>query len=187
MDSLQNHFLIAMPALADGFFDRAVIYICEHDARGAMGLMINKPIGLDVNELLEQMGLEGDELRRIPALDAKVVVGGPVNPERGFVLHSPQPGWAGSTKLSDDIMLTTSRDVLTKVGTNEGPEHFIVALGYSGWSAGQLEQELADNSWLTIPANSALLFGAPHEDRWQQASRALGFEPWQISNQTGHA
>jgi putative transcriptional regulator len=187
MESLQNHFLIAMPSLHGTFFERSVIYICEHDAKGAMGLVINKPLGIEVNSLLEQMDLPAEQVSTDLAFNANVMMGGPVSQDRGFVLHTSQPYWANSTDLGCGLMLTTSRDVLTAIGSNRSPEKFLVALGYAGWSKDQLEQELADNSWLTIPATNALLFDIKHEDRWPQASRALGFDAWQVSAQAGHA
>lgn len=186
MESLQNHFLIAMPSLKDTFFERSVIYICEHDEKGAMGIMINRPIGIEVNELLLQMQLK-EEPELITSLGSKVLIGGPVTPERGFVLHTPQSIWNNSQSLTDELMLTTSRDVLSALGSDTAPEQFIVALGYAGWSRDQLEQELAENTWLSIPATAELLFSTEYEDRWQRATESLGFDIWQLSNQTGHA
>ncbi|GAB1050218.1 MAG: YqgE/AlgH family protein [Shewanella algae] len=186
MDSLQNHFLIAMPSLDDTFFERSLIYVCEHDSKGAMGLIVNRPIGIEVDELLLQMEL-AEEVSLKPSIDNSVLVGGPVNPERGFVLHSSQPYWANSTAINDEIMLTSSRDILTSLGTSKAPEHFLVALGYAGWSRHQLEQELAENSWLTIPATPEILFNTPHEHRWLKATQSLGFDIWQMSSQMGHA
>ncbi|ABV35848.1 protein of unknown function DUF179 [Shewanella sediminis HAW-EB3] len=186
MESLQNHFLIAMPSLKDTFFERSVIYICEHDEKGAMGIMINRPIGIEVNELLLQMQLK-EEPELITSLGSKVLIGGPVTPERGFVLHTPQSTWNNSQSLTDELMLTTSRDVLSALGSDTAPEQFIVALGYAGWSRDQLEQELAENTWLSIPATAELLFSTEYEDRWQRATESLGFDIWQLSNQTGHA
>lgn len=187
MESLKNHFLIAMPSLNDGFFDKTVVYLCEHDAKGAMGLIINRPVGMSVRDLLSQLDLMPDEGILLAESADQVLVGGPVNPERGFVLHTTQEGWVNSSRLTDELMLTTSRDILSAIGTSKAPSHFMVALGYAGWSAGQLEEELAQNSWLTIPASDEILFAIPHEDRWNQASKALGFELWQVSNQAGHA
>ena len=186
MESLQNHFLIAMPSLKDTFFERSVIYICEHDEKGAMGIMINRPVGIEVNELLLQMQLK-EEPELITSLGSKVLIGGPVTPERGFVLHTPQTRWSNSQSLTDELMLTTSRDVLSALGSDTAPEQFIVALGYAGWSRDQLEQELAENTWLSIPATAELLFSTEYEDRWQRATESLGFDIWQLSNQTGHA
>jgi len=163
-----------------------VIYICEHDEKGAMGIMVNRPIGIEVNELLLQMQLK-EEPELITSLGSKVLIGGPVTPERGFVLHTPQTRWSNSQSLTDELMLTTSRDVLSALGSDTAPEQFIVALGYAGWSRDQLEQELAENTWLSIPATAELLFSTEYEDRWQRATESLGFDIWQLSNQTGHA
>lgn len=187
MESLQNHFLIAMPSLDDTFFERSVIYLCEHDDKGAMGIVINKPLGIEVSSLLEQMDLPAEQVFADIAQNAQVLMGGPVSQDRGFVLHTSQPYWANSTDLGSGLMLTTSRDVLTAIGGKRSPDKFLVALGYAGWGKHQLEQELAENSWLTIPATNALLFDVKHEDRWPQASRSLGFDAWQLSAQAGHA
>ncbi|ABZ75746.1 protein of unknown function DUF179 [Shewanella halifaxensis HAW-EB4] len=186
MDSLQNHFLIAMPSLQDTYFERSLIYICEHDEKGAMGIVVNKPSGIIVDELLEQMELT-EEPEPIDSLAGEVLVGGPVNPERGFVLHTTQDCWSNSETVSDDIMLTTSQDILTCLGSDKAPEKFLIALGYAGWTRGQLEQELIENTWLSIPATAELLFEIEHDQRWQQATESLGFDIWQLSNLTGHA
>lgn len=184
MNSLKDHLLIAMPSLDGSFFERAVIYLCEHNEKGAMGIVINRPIGLDLDGLLEQMGLETS--LNVP-YGAQVLLGGPVLPERGFVLHSPEQDWTNSDKVSPFCTLTTSRDILNAIGTGTPPEHFKVALGYAGWSKDQLEQELADNTWLTIEATEELVFALDHQGLWGQATKQLGFDIWQLSNQTGHA
>ena len=185
MDSLQNHLLIAMPSLHDTFFERSVIYLCEHNEQGAMGVMINRPIGVDVNELLKQMQL--DDFHTIEDINSQVLLGGPVAQEKGFVLHSPQSQWSSSQQISDELMLTTSRDVLTSLGGRDAPKHFIVALGYAGWGRHQLEQELGENSWLSIPIDHDILFNIPHDERWIKATQSLGFDIGQLSSQTGHA
>ncbi|GIU42486.1 YqgE/AlgH family protein [Shewanella algidipiscicola] len=185
MESLQHHLLIAMPSLHDTFFERSVIYLCEHNAQGAMGLMINRPIGIDVNELLRQMNL--NEVNNIDSINSEVLLGGPVEQEKGFVLHTPQDQWSNSQRINDEIMLTTSRDVLASLGSHNAPDNFIVALGYAGWGRQQLEQELSENSWLTIPASVDILFNTPHEQRWQKATQTLGFDIGQLCNQIGHA
>lgn len=187
MDSLQNHFLVAMPSLQDSFFERTVIYICEHDSKGAMGLIINRPLGVAVNQIMQQLEYQPSNIEYPELFEQDVLVGGPVNPERGFVLHSPQPYWSNSLALSDDLMLTTSKDILTAIGSKQSPQKLIVALGYAGWSQNQLEQELAENSWLTIPADTNIMFETPIEHRWEQATRSLGFDFWQMSSQIGHA
>lgn len=184
MDSLQNNFLIAMPALKDPFFERSVTYICEHNKEGAMGIVINQPIGLSLDKLLEQVDIpsQNNQLK-----NKQVFAGGPVHTDRGFVLHSPQSTWRSSLKLSDDIMITTSKDILYAIGTDAAPENYLIALGFAGWEEGQLEQELLDNSWLTLPADSEIIFKTPIQDRWQQAAAKLGVDIWQISSQSGRA
>lgn len=191
MQSLEGHFLIAMPSLKDTYFERTVVYLCEHDSKGAMGLIINRPVGIKVNELLEQIA-EENEAEHAPEFSedteqVEVIMGGPVTPDRGYVLHTPQSYWSNSHLVSDSLMLTSSRDILSAIGTEKGPENYIVALGHSGWSQGQLEQEIADNTWLTIPASQALLFDQDYDNLWEKATQTLGFDVWQISSQTGHA
>jgi len=186
MDSLKDHFLIAMPSLDDTFFERSVIYICENDQKGSMGLMVNRPIGVEVEDLLEQMDLHLSP-EFLFNLDNQVLIGGPVAPERGFVLHTPQENWLNSTEVSEHTMLTSSRDILTSIGSDKSPEQFIIALGYTGWTKDQLEQEIADNTWLTIKASPELLFNVDAEQMWQIATQQLGFDIWQMSSQTGHA
>lgn len=189
LSSLQNHFLIAMPSLTDPLFSRTVTYICEHNEEGAMGLIINQPVDLNVSSLLEKLEIvvpEGqtDEHR---SLAAPVYSGGPVAKDRGFVLHPPQDTWRSSLQLSDDIMITTSKDILESLGSSAAPHKFILTLGYAGWDAGQLEQELAENSWLTIPADADILFQTPVRERWQRAAEKLGIDIWQLGPEAGHA
>ncbi len=187
MESLENHFLIAMPTLSDSFFKRTVTYICEHNADGAMGLIINQPVEITTGELLGKLNVDYNHSH--PNATLPVYNGGPVQTDRGFVLHTPQPekNWPSSLQLSDDLALTTSRDILGALTTEEAPEKFMIVLGYSGWSAGQLEQELSENSWLTIPADSQLLFDIPVQLRWETAAQRLGINMWQMSGQVGHA
>lgn len=185
MESLENHFLIAMPDLHDSFFERTVTYICEHNEDGAMGLIINQPADVPLSKLLEQIEIKvpGESaLSRAP-----VYTGGPVGTDRGFVLHTPQDGWRSSLRMSNDIMVTTSRDILQAFGSAHAPENFILTLGYSGWDAGQLEEELANNSWLTIPAEADILFDTPSSERWQKAAEKLGIDIWQLAPGAGHA
>lgn len=187
MESLQNHFLIAMPSLNDSYFHRAVIYICEHDDKGAMGLMINQPISqLTVKQLLEKIEVIGENLSH-DNLNNHVFNGGPVSSDRGFVLHSPQIPWGSSVQLSQELMVTTSKDILQVMGSDAAPEKYLLALGYSGWAEGQLEQELIDNSWLTLPADPHIIFDVKPDERWQQATKQLGFDVWQLNAQTGHS
>jgi putative transcriptional regulator len=187
MDSLKNQFLIAMPNLDDPYFKRSVIYLVKHDDEGAMGFIINQPISqLNVQQLLEKM-----EFPCVKAsshgLNQQVFNGGPVNQERGFVLHSPQSMWNTSESCSDDIMLTSSKDIMSSLGSSDAPEQFIIALGYASWTPGQLERELLDNSWLTSPSNPTHLFTTAIKDRWQCATAQLGFDVWQLTSQPGHS
>lgn len=185
MQSLQNHLLVAMPSLKDPYFARTVTYICEHNDKGAMGIIINQPIEMTIIELLTQIQSDFEDKN----LNKKTPIycGGPVNAERGFVLHLPQDKWKSSLKISEDFMVTTSRDILDAIGTDDEPEKYLICLGYAGWEAGQLEQELTDNSWITIPADKDLIFNTPIHLRWQGATEKLGFATWQISDEIGHA
>lgn len=185
MESLQNHLLIAMPSLEDPLFGRSVTYICEHNEDGAMGIVINHPLSVDVANLLEQLEIEFDA--QSDAAKRKVCAGGPVQNDRGFVLHTPKAGFNSSMQLNQDLMITTSKDILEQLTTEAAPEKFILALGYAGWSAGQLEQELADNSWLVIPADNRIIFDLPHGEKWHGATAKLGIQSWQLSAQAGHA
>lgn len=182
--SLTNHFLIAMPALADPNFSRTVTYVCEHTTEGALGIVINRPSDLRLGELFEHMEMEitaGD------TMDHWVYMGGPVQRERGFVLHSPEQAWEGSMPISPDIAITTSRDVLEALAQGRGPSRFLVALGYAGWAPGQLEEEMAHNAWLSGPADAEVIFERSSEERWQAAAALLGVDLTLISSQTGHA
>lgn len=185
--NLQNQFIIAMPSLQGPIFERSVTYICEHDEQGAMGIVINVPIKLSINEMFKQIDIDTSK-RDMKALASKAVFqGGPVSEERGFVLHTPKPDLGSSIRLSDQLMLTSSKDILETLGTKEQPPQFLVALGYAGWEAGQLEQEIADNSWLTVPADLDIMFNTPISERWQKATQKLGIDVWQLSSDAGHA
>lgn len=185
MQSLQNHFLIAMPSLDDPLFKRSVTYICEHNDEGAMGIVINHPLEVKVADLLKQLEIAFDA--QSPAANAYVCAGGPVQHDRGFVLHTAKPGYGSSMNLSDELMVTTSKDILYDLTTANAPDKFILALGYAGWTAGQLEQEIADNSWLVIPAEKGIIFDLSHADKWQSATATIGIKPWQLTNEAGHA
>lgn len=192
MNSLQDHFLIAMPSMKDCIFERSVIYICEHNDEGAMGIIINLPVNISVDELLDQTIRDDNDnidapRTSNPSINAPVFKGGPVAEERGFVLHTANPGFSSSLQVNDDIMITSSLDVLTTLGTQAQPKDYIVALGYSGWEKGQLEQEIADNSWLTINADNNILFHVPVNERWEQAVQKIGIDASQLSNEIGHA
>lgn len=184
MESLENQLLIAMPTLNDSYFNKTVTYICEHNADGAMGLIINIPINITLNELLAHIDAD---VESTPLMSQQVLTGGPVATQRGFVLHSPQDCWSSSLALSDDIMITTSKDILMALGTDDAPEKFIVTLGYAGWGPGQLEEEIKANSWLTTPADSAILFNTPVEQRWKKATEKLGIDMAHLSSDVGHA
>ncbi len=183
--SLQNHFLIAMPSLDDQYFSRSLTYVIEHNDEGAMGIVINQPSTMSFHELIKQT----DNTATIDdAHSQKIVVcGGPVHQDRGFILHSTQAGFSSSMALNSEIMLTTSKDILSVVGNARGPSQSIIALGYAGWGAGQLEQEIQDNAWLTIEADEEILFDTPIHKKWQAAVNKLGVDVWQLTQQSGHA
>lgn len=181
---LSNQLLIAMPALRDPNFARGVAFLCQHGEDGAMGLMINRLSEYRLGDVLAQMNLQSE----LPdVIDAPVLIGGPVQPERGFVLHSPPGDWESSFRISDELSVTTSRDILIAIAAGNGPSRAVVALGYSGWSPGQLEQELCDNHWLTAPAAERVLFETPLEDRWEAAAALVGVNMIQLASYAGHA
>jgi putative transcriptional regulator len=181
---LTHKFLIAMPAMADPNFAGSVVYICEHTDKGALGLVINRPTELTLQTLFDKIDLK---LEIAPWKDAPVYFGGPVQTERGFVLHVPAGHYSSSLQVRDDIALTTSKDVLEAVAGGAGPEKLLVTLGYSGWGAGQLESEVSANAWLTVDAQPTIIFDTPAEARQAAALRLLGFDPTQLSAQAGHA
>jgi len=182
--SLKNQLLIAMPGLADPNFFHTVTFICEHTDSGAMGIVINRPTDIRVGEVLEQMDIEPGSRQ---AMQDQVFLGGPVEEQRGFVLHSGVRGWDSTLRITEDLSVTTSRDILEAMARGEGPEQSLVALGYAGWGGGQLEQELLDNAWLTAPANQVILFDLPPEQRWQAAAELLGVDLATLSSDSGHA
>lgn len=188
MQNLQGQLLVAMPSLEDPFFQRSVAYVCEHNEEGAMGLVLNQPIeNLNLAKLLSKVqDLHRDNLSATQ-LTQPVFAGGPVNQERGFVLHTAQPGWASSLSVEGDLMVTTSKDILQILGTDLEPSKYLVTLGYAGWDAGQLEQEIADNSWLIVPADAELIFDVAPSDLWEASGRKLGIDIAQISPEAGHA
>lgn len=186
--NLSNHFLIAMPGLQDGYFQRSVVYICEHNEDGAMGIMINSPIDITVEGMLKQVDVTPSyPTSKSDNLKNPVLNGGPVSEDRGFVLHPPGDHFESSIDMTDDISVTTSRDILSVLGTSAEPSKYIVALGYAGWEAGQLETELAENSWLTIEADAELMFNTPNDEKWNRAINKLGIDPGQLSTDAGHA
>lgn len=181
---LTNQFLIAMPSLANPFFSRTVTYICEHNASGALGIVINRPLTVTLGELLEHLQLSSAD----PEISAMPVYsGGPVHPEHGFIVHTPVGAWESTLQITETIGITTSQDVLQAIARGEGPSQVLVALGYAGWGPGQLEQELVQNSWLFGPADSTILFETPVDKRWSAAAALLGIDLRLLSGDAGHA
>jgi putative transcriptional regulator len=186
--NLSNHFLIAMPSMLDPVFGGSVVYLCEHNAGGALGVIINKPTDMSIDMLLDRIDLTLEIAANGAPVDQKpVMFGGPVQVERGFVLHTPVVPFSSMMTVSDDIVLTTSKDVLEAVAHGNGPARILVSLGCSGWSAGQLEQEIAQNGWLTVRADPHIVFDLPIEERFDAAMRLLGIDPAMLTGEAGHA
>ena len=182
--NLTDHFLIAMPAMADPNFTRTLTYIAEHNENGAMGIIVNRPTDMRLATLFERI----DILFEQPDFaDLPVYFGGPVQSDRGFVLHRPAGDWHSTLRVSDSVALTSSRDVLQAIGAGGEPRDVIVTLGYAGWAAGQLEQELLDNAWLTVPADLGIVFELPPEERLVAAMQKLGIDFTNLSDVAGHA
>ncbi len=201
---LSHHFLIAMPGLEDPTFAKSVVYVCEHSERGAMGLIINKPGDLSLKHLFEKVELP---LQRQDLLQCNVLHGGPVQTERGFVLHDPMlekdsvdsensnteavatPNsiYASTLSVPGGLAMTTSKDVLEALANGSGPRRVVVTLGYASWGEGQLESEIGENSWLTVPADPAVIFDTPIEQRYDKALSLLGLQAWMLSSEAGHA
>ncbi len=181
---LSNQFLIAMPSLNDPNFSRTVTLLCAHSDDGAMGLVINRPLDLTLGDVLKQMDLECDDPR---VNSAPVLQGGPVQCERGFVLHRAEGEWEATMRVSDELAVAASRDILAAVAEGRGPRDALVLLGYAGWGAGQLEQELAENAWLSGPVDTTVIFETPYELRWERAARLLGVDVDRLSGEAGHA
>lgn len=197
-DCLRNHFLLAMPGLDSGMFSGSITYLCEHGESGAMGIVINQPLELSLAEIFEHLNIDGRDSATRPnqwhssarsSFEAhKVLAGGPVQIDHGFVLHPGESRrWDSSLQVTDSLQLTTSQDVLKAIALEEGPDEYVVALGYAGWSAGQLEEEIANNSWLTLPANSDIIFRTPIDKRLSAAAAALGVDMNLMTSQAGHA
>jgi len=182
--NLTNHFLIAMPSLEDENFSRSVTLICEHNEEGALGIVINRPTDFTLGELLQQMELIEDA---DCFSETTIYSGGPVQVEHGFILHQPVGNWEHSLLITDELALTTSRDLLEAITHGDSPSDLLVALGYAGWGAGQLEYEIGENAWLTTPADTDILFKIPAEQRWQAAASRLGVDLRLLSGDTGHA
>lgn len=182
---LTDQLLIAMPALDDPNFTRTVAYVCQHDADGAMALVINRRAAFTLGDILTELNLDaaGPDVN-----DTPVLLGGPVSTERGFVLHSPDARtWDSSIQPAHDLMVTTSRDILTAIAQGQAPSRCLFVLGYAGWGAGQLERELRDNAWLTAPADRTLLFDTASDRRWHAATASIGIDPLHLSSYAGRA
>ena len=191
--NLTHHFMIAMPGLEDETFAKSVVYLCEHSERGALGLVINKPSDINLQSLLQKVDLD---LRRQDLTDTPVFQGGPVQTERGFVLHdamqadSEKPedsGYSSTLSIPGGLEMTTSKDVLEALSTGAGPRRVLVTLGYASWGEGQLESELAENTWLTVGADPSVIFDTPIGQRWDRALGLLGLQAWMLSPDAGHA
>jgi putative transcriptional regulator len=191
--NLTNHFLIAMPGLEDALFSKSVVYVCEHNERGALGLVINKPSDIKMAMLFDKVDLP---LMRSDLTNSPVFQGGPVQVERGFVLHEPlfaeqdkpeESLYASTMTIPGGLEMTTSKDVLEAISSGAGPRRVLVSLGYSAWGQGQLETELGENSWLTVNADPSVIFDTPSENRYDKALALLGLQSWMISTQMGHA
>jgi putative transcriptional regulator len=183
-DFLTNQFLVAMPALEDPNFRECVTFICEHNAEGALGIIINRPMNVVLDDVLKQLSLKANDS---DTGASPVYLGGPVQTERGFVIHEPLGQWEATLKVSQSLGVTTSRDVLEAVAAGKGPERCFVALGYAGWTAGQLEEEMKSNAWLSTPADPHIIFDTPVELRWQAAARLIGVDLSLLSGDAGHA
>ena len=181
--SFTNQFLVAMPHMVDPNFHQSVTLLCQDDQKGALGIIINRPAEIKAREIFQQMDitLNHDFSNNIPVYN-----GGPVQPDRGFVLHTPSTDWDSSLIISDNVALTTSRDILEAIALNEGPKKALIALGYSGWGENQLEQEIIANSWLNTPSNQTLLFDTPINQRWQRAAEQIGVNINALTTVAGH-
>ncbi|MCU7905227.1 MAG: YqgE/AlgH family protein [Candidatus Thiodiazotropha sp. (ex Epidulcina cf. delphinae)] len=182
--NLTDHFLIAMPRLEDPNFFHTVTYICEHTSEGAMGIVINRPMELHLADIFEQLEIR---ISSTKVAEQAVYIGGPVQSDRGFVLHDATTEWTSTLQVTQEISVTTSLDVLEAIACGKGPHHSLVALGYAGWGAGQIESELAQNAWLSGPAQSDIIFNRASRERWQAAADLLGVDLNLLSGDTGHA
>jgi len=182
--SLTNHFLIAMPGLQDPNFSRTVTFVCEHSEAGAMGIVINRPMEIQLGEVLSQLDIDPKtrDVSQIP-----VYLGGPVQTDRGFVIHDGDFSFDSTLTVTPNLSVTTSRDVLEAIANGNGPSNRLIALGYAGWGEGQLEQEMIANAWLSGPADPDVLFATPSAERWQSAAQRLGVDLNLLSGQAGHA
>lgn len=185
---IKNHFLVAMPNVGDEYFKDSVIFICEHNDDGAMGLIINQPLDTSLASMLSQLDIEHTMAITHPkSLEQPVLFGGPVAQDRGFVLHKAGQAFESSIALASNAAVTTSTDILSLLGTSAEPDHFLVTLGYAGWGAGQLEQEIMQNSWLLVDADLNIIFNTPIHERRKKVLKRLGIDPVHLSSFVGHA
>jgi putative transcriptional regulator len=182
--ALTDQFLIAMPTLQDPNFFRSVTYICEHSDEGAMGIVINRPLDINLGEVLGQMDINSDDetVNHRP-----IFLGGPVQCERGFVIHRPHGHWDSTLQVTAEIGVTSSRDILEAIAAGRGPDHALIALGYAGWGPGQLETEMTQNAWLSVAADDAIVFETPVDRRWEAAAALSGVDIRRVSSDVGHA
>ncbi|WP_306398055.1 YqgE/AlgH family protein [Telluria beijingensis] len=185
--NLANHFLIAMPSIQDPIFGGTVVYVCEHNDKGVLGVVINKPTDMTMETLFDRVDLKLAEGLRATVVDEPIMFGGPVQDDRGFVLHSPGGRYSSSLNVTDDVAFTTSIDVLEAVASGGGPARMLVSIGYAGWSPGQLEEEISRNGWLTVGADARVLFDLPIEERYTAAIKLLGIDPFMLATEAGHA
>lgn len=184
INSLANHLLIAMPSLSDPNFEKTVIYLCEHHEQGSVGLIINRPMHFPLSIVFDQLEIEPIriEINKLP-----LMYGGPVQPERGFVIHKQTGEWRSSLLLQDEVTVTTSNDIIRAIATDNGPKDVLVTLGYSAWVENQLEKEVVDNIWLVCPYKAEILYDVPFDERWEYAGSTLGIKMNQLSSAAGHA
>jgi putative transcriptional regulator len=185
--NLANHFLIAMPSMQDPIFGGTVVYVCEHNENGVLGVVINKPTDMTMEVLFDRIDLEVSSAAERHLESEPIMFGGPVQDDRGFVLHTPGARYSSSLTVTNDVAFTTSIDVLEAVARGNGPERMMVSIGYAGWSPGQLEDELARNGWLTVAADPRIVFDVPIEERYNAAMKLLGFDPLMLNSEAGHA
>lgn len=182
--NLRNHLLIAMPAMGDPNFDHTVSLICQHDEFGAFGVVINRPLEMTLGELFAQLDIYVND----PHIAGQLALsGGPVQAEQGFVLHDGIRNWESTLRISEDLALTSSRDILVDIACGGGPQHFLLLLGCAGWSAGQLEHEIKENTWLTCPSSAQILFDMPYGQRWTGAARTIGVDVNLLGISAGHS
>lgn len=181
---LTNHFLIAMPQLSGSYFGNTVVYMWQHGDDGALGIVVNLPLEIKLKEIFSQLDIE---VSRPECGEATVLSGGPVETDKGFILHDADDHWQSTLKITDELCITTSKDILDDISRGEGPENFLVALGCAGWSPGQLEQEIADNAWITVPASKDIIFSHEYARKPDLAAAQLGFSMAQITTDVGHS